>query len=91
MVGPASWGFAGEAASRFNAAVLGLDSSLIALVDALCLLFEDRSPPNVWWLVAALKVGDGGPDPASEPGALDSPSPSAAFFDLSRRSSDFAS
>ncbi len=76
------------AASRFNAAVLGLVASGRPLLEPLDLCREDRRPPNECedW---EAKVGEGGPDPASEPAALDASSV-PSFFVLSRCRNDLA-
>jgi len=87
MVGPTSCG--GNAASRVNAALLGLDVSGSPLMERLGLCREERSPPKECEDCGA-RVGEGGPDPASEPAALEVSPSVPSCFDLSRCNSDLA-
>ena len=69
IVGPASDGFDGAAASRFRAAVLGLDRSCPRLtLEGFVLWREERRPPKEWCEDEIL--GDGGSDPPSLPAML---------------------
>lgn len=69
------------AASRFKAAVLGLDISRPdALLNVFALPREDLRPPKGWWTGWVLKVGEGVSDSAT----LDSLPSVSMSFDLSR-------